>query len=317
MSQPEFKAPGPGTWELEQTHFARPATRYVASVAAEPISRGFGEGTRRYGLLLDTMRLRFVNDFCYAKFVPVGAPDNASGPPPRPIFMLLTRLHPEIRRRIAAAPEVISKKLWRDDMRLWDEEVKPDSIARNRRLQDVDVAALGDAEFLAYLEDVNANLAEMFYRHQKFTISSSFPVGYFISMVQEWTGLPSGEVLGVLKGSAPISRGIGAPSLERLRAALAERGITADSARGRPAQQVIDTLLSTPGVGEPLGAHLDEVGYRLVWGYDMADKYALEMPEMLVGTIFGAGDQGKRQEDFLRRRDALRARVPEAHRGEF
>ena len=122
MSQPEFKAPGPGSWELEQTHFGRPATRYVGELAGDPISRGFGEGTRRYGLLLDTMKLRFVHDFCYAKFVPVGAPENASGPPPRPIFMLLTRLHPEIRRRTAAAPEVISRKLWRDDLRLWDEE---------------------------------------------------------------------------------------------------------------------------------------------------------------------------------------------------
>src|SRR5688572_3212269 len=294
MSQPEFKAPGPGTWELEQTHFGRPATRYVAGVAGEPLSRGFGEGTKRYGLLLDTMRLRFVNDFCYAKFIPVGAPENASGPPPRPIFMLLTRLHPEIRRRISAAPDVISKKLWREDMRLWDEEFKPDSIARNRRLQDTDVTALGDAEFLAYLEDVKANAIEMFYRHHKFTVSSSFPVGYFITKVQEWTGLPSGEVLGVLKGAAPISRGIGAPSLERLRAALVERGITADSARGRPAQQVLDSLRATAGAGEALQTYLDEVGYRLVSGYDMADKYALEMPEMLVGTIFGAGERVNR-----------------------
>jgi rifampicin phosphotransferase len=317
MSQPEFKAPGPGTWELEQTHFGRPATRYVAGVAGEPLSRGFGEGTKRYGLLLDTMRLRFVNDFCYAKFIPVGAPENASGPPPRPIFMLLTRLHPEIRRRISAAPDVISKKLWREDMRLWDEEFKPDSIARNRRLQDTDVTALGDAEFLAYLEDVKANAIEMFYRHHKFTVSSSFPVGYFITKVQEWTGLPSGEVLGVLKGAAPISRGIGAPSLERLRAALVERGITADSARGRPAQQVLDSLRATAGAGEALQTYLDEVGYRLVSGYDMADKYALEMPEMLVGTIFGAGERVNRPEDFAQRRDALRAKVPETHRPEF
>jgi phosphohistidine swiveling domain-containing protein len=317
MSELEFKAPGPGTWELEQTHFGRPATRYVASLAGEPISRGFGEGTKRYGLLLDTMRLRFVNDFCYAKFVPVGAPENASGPPPRPIFLLLTRLHPEIRRRIAAAPEVISRKLWRDDMRIWDEEFKPDSIARNGRLQNTDVAALGDTQFIAYLEEIKANLAEMFYRHHKFTVGSSFPVGYFISRVQEWTGLPSGEVLSVLKGAAPISRGIGAPSLERLRMALAERGITAENVRGRPAQQVLDSLRATAGVGEALQSYLDEVGYRQVSGYDMADKYALEMPEMLVGTIFGAGERAKRAEDFVPRRDALRAKVPEAHRAEF
>src|SRR5262245_59098242 len=113
MSQPEFKAPGPGAWELELTHFGKPATRYVSTAFPDPLARGFGEGTKRYGLLLDTMRMKFVNDFCYAKFVPVGAPDNAVGPPPKPIFMLMTLLHPEIRRRVSAGPEVFAKKLWR------------------------------------------------------------------------------------------------------------------------------------------------------------------------------------------------------------
>ncbi len=317
MTQIEFKAPGPGSWELEQTHFARPATRYVSSLLAEPLARGFAEGTKRYGLLLDTLRMRFVNDFCYAKFVAVGAPDNASGPPPRPVFMLLTRLHPEIRRRIAAAPAAIAGRLWREDMRRWDEEYKSDSIARNRKIQNTDIRALGDAEFIKHLEDVRDNAVEMVYRHHIFTIPCIFPVGHFLSQVQRWTGLASGEVLGVLKGAAPISRGIGAPALERLRAAIAAAGVTAESVKGRPARQVLDDLKSKPGVGEPLQAYLDEVAYRLVSGYDVADKYALEMPEMLVGTIFGAVDTADRKGDFAQRRDALRAKVPEAHRAEF
>jgi pyruvate,water dikinase len=317
MSKVEFKAPGPGSWELEQTHFGRPATRYISTLIAEPLARGFGEGTKRYGLLLDTLRMRFVNDFCYSKFVPVGAPDSAAGPPPRAIFTLLTFLHPELRRRIAAAPEVFAMKLWRADMRRWDEEIKPDSIARNRRIQDAAISTLGDKEFLAYLEDVRANVAEMIYRHHIFTIPCCFPVGHFVSQVQRWTGLPSGEVLGVLKGAAPISRGIGAASLDRLRAAIAASGITSQSVRGRQAQQLLDELKSMQGIGELLQAYLDEVGYRLVSGYDVADKYALEMPEMLVGTIFGAVDTADRHADFAERRDALRAKAPGAHRQEF
>ena len=46
-------------------------------------------------------------------------------------------------------------------MRRWDEEVKPDSVARNRKLQNTSVTALGDSEFLAYLEDVGASAAEI------------------------------------------------------------------------------------------------------------------------------------------------------------
>ena len=317
MSQIEFKAPGPGAWELEQTHFSKPATRYTSTLVSDPLARGFAEGTKRYGLLLDTLRMRFVNDFCYGKFMPVGAPEKATAPPPRAIFMLLTRLHPEIRRRVAAAPEVFTKKLWREDMRRWDEEIKPDSIARNRKLQNTPITTLGDAAFLAHLDEVRANAGEMVYRHHIFTVASIFPVGHFVSQVQRWTSLPSGEVLGVLKGAAPISRGVGAVPLERLRAALVAQGITGNSVRGRHAQQILDDLKSTPGVGEPLQAYLDEVAYRVVSGYDICDKFALEMPEMLVGAIFGATDKADRQGDFTKRRDALRAKVPEAHRVEF
>ena len=54
-------------------------------------------------------------------------------------------------------------------MRRWDEEFKPDSIARNRKMQDTAIAALGDAEFLAHLEEVKANAIEMVYRHHMFT----------------------------------------------------------------------------------------------------------------------------------------------------
>ncbi|MGE0703661.1 MAG: PEP-utilizing enzyme [Vicinamibacterales bacterium] len=317
MSQVEFKAPGPGSWELEQTHFAKPATRYASTLVSEPLARGFGEGTKRYGLLLDTLRMGFSNDFCYAKFVGVGAPESAAGPPPRPIFTLLTYLHPEIRRRVSAAPQVFERRLWREDVRRWDEEIKPDSIARNRKLQQTPVAALGDAEFVAYLNEVRANLAEMVYRHHIFTIPCCFPVGHFLSEVQRWTGLSSGEVLGVLKGATPVSRGVGAPPLERLREALAAAGITPASVSGRPAPQVLDELKARPGVAEPLQAYLDEVSYRVVSGYDIGDKYALEMPDMLVRAIFGAADNSDREADYEKRRDALRAKVPEAHRAEF
>jgi phosphohistidine swiveling domain-containing protein len=317
VSSTEFKAPGPGSWELEQTHFSKPATRYASALIAEPLARGFGEGTRRYGLLLDTLRMRFVNDFAYGKFAPVGAPDNAVGPPPRFLFMLLTRLHPELRRRVATGPEAFEKKLWREDMRRWDEEIKPDSIARNRELQNTPIAALDDAAFIRYLEKIRDNMIEMIYRHHIFTIACCFPVGHFVSEVQRWTGLPSGEILGVLKGAAPISRGIGAEPLERLRAALAEAGITAESVRGRPATQVLDDLRSKDGIAAPLKAYLDEVSYRLVSGYDISDKYALEMPEMLVNAIFGAADKADRRADFAKRRDALVEKVPQARRGEF
>lgn len=317
MPDVEFKAPGPGVWELEQTHFARPATRYIIEGFPGALSRGFAEGTRRYGLLLDTLRVGAVHDFCYNKFCPVGAPENAKGPPPKLVFKLLTKLHPEIRRRVKEGALVMEKKLWREDMQRWDEKYKPDSIARQTRLQQVDLGTLSDAEFIKHLADVRDNHAEMIYRHHIFTVPSCFPVGHFLAEVQQWTKLPSGEVLGVLKGAAPISRGVAAKELEGLRLAMQSAGIS-DAPQGKPAQQVLDDLKSKAGVGEALTKFLDTVGYRMVSGYDVADRYALELPDMLVKTIYtGAADTANREADFAKRRDALREKVPQDKRASF
>src|SRR5262249_7755386 len=106
MGDMEFTPPGPGVWELEQQHFSRPATRYGSAIFPRAISKGFGEGTRRYGLLLDTLEMRVVNGFVYSKFCPVGAPGGAKGPPPRFVFKLMTWFHPEIRRRINTGSRV-------------------------------------------------------------------------------------------------------------------------------------------------------------------------------------------------------------------
>jgi phosphoenolpyruvate synthase/pyruvate phosphate dikinase len=318
MADPEFRAPGPGVWELEQTHFAKPATRYIADMFPDALSRGFGEGTKRFGLLLDTLRMKTVNDFCYAKFCPVGAPEGAKGPPPKFIFKLLTRLHPEIRRRIKDGALAFEKKLWREEMKRWDEQFKPDSIARNSKLQRTPIEKLADTEFIKYLGEIRENAAEMVYRHHIFTIPSSMPVGHFIVETRRWTGLSSGEVLGVLKGSAPISRGVARNELGALQAALKSAGISADSYRGKPAQAVLDDLKSKNGVGDTLAQFLDSVAYRMVSGYDIAEKYALELPDMLVKTIFsGAADSTDRKADFERRRDALREKVPQADRAKF
>jgi rifampicin phosphotransferase len=277
MADLEFTPPGPGVWELEQTHFSRPATRYASSIFPRSLSKGFGEGTRRYGLLLDTLQVRMVNDFVYNKFCPVGAPENAKGPPPKFVFKAMTWLHPEIRRRINTGSRVFEQKLWREDMKRWDEYLKPDSVARNSSLQKAAIASLPHSEFIKYLEEVRGNSAEMIYRHHIFTIPCCMPVGHFLVECERWTGLPSGQILSVLKGAAPISRGIAAKELEAVQVVLKNAGIQATTFRGKPPADVLNDLRSRNEVGSALEQFLEVVGYRLVSGYDVGEKYALEM----------------------------------------
>src|SRR5262245_45711020 len=99
MYSGKFGPPGPGSWELETTHMTRPLSRWMAALFPDAMMKGFKAGTERYGLLVSHIEMRVVEGFAYGCLRPVGAPPAAKGPPPKPIFWLLSRLHPELRRR--------------------------------------------------------------------------------------------------------------------------------------------------------------------------------------------------------------------------
>ena len=56
-----FAPPGPGSWFLDPTHWTRPVTRFQAEIFPDAFRRGFGEGLRRYGSLLEYLDAGFVN----------------------------------------------------------------------------------------------------------------------------------------------------------------------------------------------------------------------------------------------------------------
>ena len=107
-----FDPPGPGFWEIDAVHFPRPVTRYWAEMHPEPFQRGFSELTSFYGMLFKTLDYRYLDGFAYKTIVPV--PES------------------EIPARFQRAEEAVQGKLWREQLREWDETFKPQSIATHR-----------------------------------------------------------------------------------------------------------------------------------------------------------------------------------------
>src|SRR5688572_32666177 len=95
-----FTPPSPGAWELEQTHLTRPPSIFSVSIFPGAMMAGFKDGTRHYGILLDHLEVAVINCFIYFAPRADGAPKSAKGPPPRWLFAVMRRLHPELRRRI-------------------------------------------------------------------------------------------------------------------------------------------------------------------------------------------------------------------------
>jgi pyruvate,water dikinase len=299
MTPQTYEAPDPGTWEQDATHFPRPVTQYLFDVFAQPFMRGWKEGTGRYGLLFSHLEPALINGFLYYKANDVD-PDDGQ----------------EVERRFKAAGEALESKLWGEDLDLWDREFMPDSIQRNRALQSVLLQDLDTESLLAHLTAVRDNVAEMVYRHHKFSITAIIPIGLYLANAMEWTGMDAGQLLAPLKGSSPVSLGAKV-ELGRLARAISDAAIGAKDFDGAPADETLDGLTRRDdAVGEATRAYLDTIGLRLAGGYDIADPCAIELPDMLLGTIWAAaGVVGEdRSDDWTEAAGRVRAAVPEEHR---
>jgi len=294
-----FEAPGPGPWEQDPVHFPRPMTRYFQETHPAAFKKGTNDFARFYGLLIDGLQVGYVNGFCYNQVLP--APEA------------------EVPERFARAEQVYAQKLWREQLRDWDEKHKPSSIATHRELQAVDPDALSDTELAAYLTRCRDHHAAMVAQHMRFTAGAVLPTGDFLAHAGDWTGLPPSELLGLMRGSAEVSSG-GSDEMVRLKAAFAadpaaRKALASD---GDPAQ-VLAGLRSLGGeAGAALDAYLDLVGNRLIDGFDIAEPSALEMPDALLRSIrIAVSGEEQAASDVDARIAEVRAKVPPEHQAEF
>ncbi|MGH7787376.1 MAG: PEP-utilizing enzyme [Candidatus Binatia bacterium] len=299
MTELCFEPPGPGTWEQDPVHFPRPMTRYFQETHPPSFKRGTNEFARFYGMIIDGLQIGYVNGFAYNQVLP--APDG------------------EMPERFRRAEQVFAQRLWREQLRDWDEHRKPSAIAAHRALQAVDPDALSDVELVAYLTRCRDHHAAMIAQHMCFTAGAVLPSGDFLAHVGDWTGLPPSELLGLMRGSAVVSAG-GSDEMGRLKAAFAADGAARAvlASDGDPAE-VLARLRSLAGeAGAAFSAYLDLVGNRLIDGFDIAEPSALELPDALLrATRIAVSGEGQTASDVDAHIAEVRARVPAAHQSAF
>jgi pyruvate,water dikinase len=273
-------------------------TRYFQETHPSPFKKGTNDFARHYGLLIDGLEMGYVNGFGYRQ--------------------VLVASEAEVPERFRRAEYVFANKIWREQLRDWDEKCKPSSIATHRELQAVNADALSDVELVAYLTRCRDHHSAMLAQHMRFTAGAVLPTGDFLAHVGDWTGLPPSELLDLMRGSAAVSAG-GSEEMQRLKQAFAHDPAAREIlATGGDPAQVLASLRSLGGeAGAAFSGYLDLVGNRLVDGFDIAEPTALELPDALVRAIRIAVST----EDQADLSDApvaeVRARVPVAQRVEF
>jgi hypothetical protein len=263
------------------------------------LRRGVQDFTRFYGMLIDTLEYEYVNGFAYKTVRPVPEVD--------------------VPQRLKRVEDVFQRKLWREQLHDWDEKIKPSSFKAHRELQSVDPERLCNENLITHLTRCRNHHAAMISQHMRFTAAALVPTGDFLAHVGDWTGLAPADLLGLLRGVAPVSAGASA-ELERLIAAMtqdpqARKLLGSDDKPG----DLLQKLRSLEGeAGAAVSAYLDLVGYRLLDGFDISEPYALELPDALLRAIRVATAGKSRESSNVEERIVgVRMRVPEGRRAEF
>jgi pyruvate,water dikinase len=301
-----FEPPGPGSWELDATHRGRrPISPFLRDTLMREGADGFTAIAEGYGLPLAQVRAELVHGCLYIRPIGIGEGDKPTSTPPAWIMKVLTRVHPELRRRNRTAARAWDDKRWRQEVDNWFDRERATVVATNLAFQRVDVDGLADP---ALVDQVHARLAHFgtqARRNLETHGGDLIPVGDFLAHCRRW-GIGDAEATGLLRGSSPASTET-ALLLAPVAKALADAGSVPDSvdgvrALGNEARAAVD-------------AWFEQHAWRIVTTDDIDKPTLAERPNLLLAALLAATNAPA--DGGVPDVDATRAKVPAAERAAF
>lgn len=304
-----FEAPGPGSWELDYSHFDANCSRIVRDAMEHAMYAGIDAGMARVGAPIRTVEARFINGRFYRRLVPLVGGGRNLPEPPAIVLKAATRLHPEFRHRTELAAATLENRSWNDELDRWESEWKPELIAASRRLDAVDLHKLDDWELTRQLNTAVEHMTDGLVLHFRLHVSDLGPIGLLLVRAREW-GLDMTEVMQTLSG---YSHATSAPANAM---AKVRRNLP-----GGHLQALADLEHAPEEARLAYRAFIDEYGSRLTEGYDIRGATLGELPDTILAGINSASLEGDRSEDAKAVGDEaarrLREQVPVRDQTEF
>ena len=305
----DWTPPGPGPWLQDRAHLPASVTPLLQEAYPTGFAQGFGEAFAPFGVLLDSMRLVFVNGFPYIQPVPFDAP-GPDGPRTHDYIVA------EIGRRTGLAAAAFEQRIWRGGMRRWDEEIKPAAIAKHHEIAAVDLTRLDTEGLRDHLHRCIDHLGAMWHQHHSMNAFALTPVGDFVLHAATWARRPPVPLFEVFDGWSPVSSVVNpeiAASVDALRRDPGAQELLEGDA---PAGQRLAELRVRVPAGD---LSVRDIGYRIAAGFDLTNPTIQERPDIVLGRLRSAlehdTDQSKARADALAHE--LREAVPAEHRETF
>ena len=300
-----FEPPGPGSWMLDTTHHGRrPLTRYMQPLYLNMFAEGFPRLLEKYGLPLEEFRAGLAHGCFYVRPMGIGEPEKPGKQPPAFVLNLISRVHPELRRRNRIVKQAWEERRWRQDVDDWFGGDRDQLIAINSSFQAVDPAGLDDEALIAHLAEVTAHLLDQTNLAFETHGGDLIPVGDYLAHCARW-GIDAQEASALLRGSSPAS----IETVELLVPVARAR----ESVATPPASMEALRALG-PDVDEAVGKWLALHGWRLLASDDFDSPTLSEQPDLQLRALLAASTV---EATPAVADDDLRSRVPPEDRALF
>ncbi len=301
---PVWEPPAPGHWMAETSHHGlRPLSHFLRDTYVRSFETGIAAMLERYGLPLTGISARLVNGCFYVRPTAIGEGSKPKPPPPAFIMKLLTRIHPELRRRNRTAVDAWTERRWRVEVDRWFDHDRDVMLARNLELQNVDVSSLDDAELAEHLAVCLSNFEDGMRRNLDTHGGDLIPVGDLVAHGEAW-GLDPSTTAELLVGASPAT--VETVELQR---PVAE----ALSAAEHVPDSLDEVRALGPEVAEAVDTWLELHGWRLVTSDDVDRPTLAELPTLQLRALLAEVTTTAQPVDPA----SVRARVPEADRDMF
>ncbi len=269
-----FETPDGHVWERDVDHQAAPMAPFARARFIEAFNTGISRGFARVGAPIAGARACAVHGWLYLRFVPAGAPDKpGAGTPPDVILKVLSRLHPELRRRERTARHALADEVWMVDVETWWRE-RSTWERRFRTRQAVDPTALTDTELADEIEAAVEEAMGMLVRHFEL-ITPAAGIGLAFLAGQEH-GIEPTATAEALRGTS-TSTAAPVRALREIRQLIDPQVLASAT--------TVDELRSVSvEAADRIDAYLDEYGWRVL-GDDVALPTLAESPDALVRSL--------------------------------
>jgi phosphohistidine swiveling domain-containing protein len=206
-----FQQPGKGGWMSLSDHFPGALTAEYQRLYAETCPPGMARYMARYGVLARGLDVAFVHGHLYITPVPLAGPRELRRQPPRAAVWVMSRLHPEFRRRNRAARRALAERPWRATAAHWFESERATWCERNEKMQSIDPASLTANDLIDHLRACRTLASDGYSRHFELHGDDLLPIGLLIARCSEW-GVAPATAMRALDGASPLSAGTVPPA---------------------------------------------------------------------------------------------------------